>query len=1122
MESRLHLWKSIGIKFLFGASVFFSLSEISYAQTPCEPERISPVWNRIAPDGYQIFGPNYQPGPKAYLTANFESKKMTPKLEIALSWIKGYFQGITGARFADYKYSYLKGFTHEMELERNPWYLASNRLGSYYLRILSGQTFCSNGRLGEYDGPSLIDINFNELTHLVRPVKGFLDEDGIEILYLIDGKPAFEIPKITRSEGNIDYYQFPGPPPPNTVNYSNWEFLDGFVIRKDSKPLFIPFTRKEVLESKLIDLEIIYKNQKKLALEFTQVIPPEEFDRQLEERIAEIKKYTHEGIWGYSKENLESRIQSTIENNRLRKEEEAAKLENALAELNQDYKTAVELIQDYLNSQPASELAKPVREYFPTNFGADLVGRMIENFDKEVTARDWGQNLEIVYINPDYFDPKLSPDIPQMIAVEFVNLEGIHKHLNEVVDRINQKMDFKTLQALFPPINMAATSVSEPIKMAAKSQGRYLDKLEELGPDPFPATGNSAASTSMNLGGPGFIAAPIQVKFPDRSPSLDQLSNLATSSFYDSYLAELGRKFLAQLTAEQKGTFDRWIRDYELKTVEEFTQMSMLSWTNSNPKASIYLDFEAVKRFPSSGLAANNLAVHLLKSGYPEKSLPILNYWLKEFPDNSLLLGNAATATYYLGDVEKAFQLAKRTVEQDSLHPNANKILAFVHHRKGEKELVKKAAERSLEGSYDEEVVALLQELDPEAPIGKIIYEGRKRPYTPQLMEKFRMPEAIQGIDDAESQAEAIQKVLGSIEMTMAAINKTSSEAIIEQAARKNIQQVMTQGGIPIMQMLAQAIYFQSLQTYQEDYRREKERFFKSLNELGNNYSWKVNNITKGYDSEMFKIEGGADWEGERKLAELAKAKCTKLNLALDEYYMESAPLINQMVIRLELMSRDHHSTLSYWAPIWLQSNEAADFPVIQLNYLRDMREILNQYPIGLPFDCERFTIKEEEVVKGTLMVWEDQYCPVKVTAGVGPIKGGINCNTFSLSGGEFLVGEVELKLNRDWDSIEEVTVGAGFGLNLDIGLKNKASKTGAGFSAELSTKGFVKLSKDPKSMEWNFRNTDAGIKTEATVGGDIGRFGVEVKLAETSMGFRSGITSDGMIPKMIDLGLSN
>lgn len=33
MESRLHLWKSIGIKFLFGASVFFSLSEISYAQT---------------------------------------------------------------------------------------------------------------------------------------------------------------------------------------------------------------------------------------------------------------------------------------------------------------------------------------------------------------------------------------------------------------------------------------------------------------------------------------------------------------------------------------------------------------------------------------------------------------------------------------------------------------------------------------------------------------------------------------------------------------------------------------------------------------------------------------------------------------------------------------------------------------------------------------------------------------------------------------------------------------------------------------------------------------------------------------------------------------------------------
>ncbi|MFN3759453.1 MAG: hypothetical protein ACK4SF_09565 [Algoriphagus aquaeductus] len=94
-------------------------------------------------------------------------------------------------------------------------------MGSYNIRVLSGKTFCNNGRLAEYDGPPLIDISFNELTHLARPVSGVLDANGNEVVYLINGKPAFEIPKITRTEGNVDYYQYPGPPPETTVNFSN-------------------------------------------------------------------------------------------------------------------------------------------------------------------------------------------------------------------------------------------------------------------------------------------------------------------------------------------------------------------------------------------------------------------------------------------------------------------------------------------------------------------------------------------------------------------------------------------------------------------------------------------------------------------------------------------------------------------------------------------------------------------------------------------------------------------------------------------------------------------------------------------------------------------------------------
>jgi hypothetical protein len=1118
MKARLRVLKGKGMKFFVETIILFSWAGITFAQSPCDPSQLIPVWSRLE-DSRNFYGPHYEPGPMKYLNTSYDSKKWTPQLNVGVEWMKGYFEGIRGSKEVDYQFRYEKGFTHDEMLRTDEWFHSTGIISYSTVKFISGYYgYCSGSRMGQFDGPSYAEILFNRFSQLAQPFFDF--ETDPEEPYQINGKPVFKIPTLTKSQGRVDYYQYPGPVPDYIANYGNWDFLDVFVIRNSEKPLFIPFTRKEFLEFKLTELEKNYLKQRKGIVESTQIYPPEVFDRELEERIQEIKKLTTEGAWGYSKENMENRIRMAEENTRLKKKEELIKIPEKLDVLEKDYLESLEIVREYLQTQPDSILKKSFPEMHQGISGAYSMRTMIEKFDPDYHGQEWGNNTVMVYINPDYFDTKIPLDVPQLITVEFVNLEGVHKHLNEVVDRINQKMDFKALQALFPNVNMAGAGppISQPIQVKTKKPGRYLEKLEELGPYPYPSSQSKANTVTLNFGGPGFNATPIQVKFPEKPSALGSLPNLSTSSFYDSYLAELGSKFLAQLTEEQKGTFDRWIRDYDLKTVEEFTQMSMLSWINSNPKASIYLDFEAVKRFPTSGLAANNLAVHLLKSGYPDKSLPILNYWLKEFPDNSLLLGNAATANYYLGDVEKAFQLAKLTVEQDSLHPNANKILAFVHHRKGEKEPAKKASERSLEGSYDEEVVALLQEIDPEGQAGDAIYKGRKRPYTPQLLEKFKMPEAIQSIDEAEDQSEVIEEVLGSIELTLAAIPRSNSELTMQQTAQKNIQQVMSGRGIPIMQMLGQHMYFKSLQQYQEDYKRERDRFVSKLKKLSDDYSIIAGNISRQYDTEMFKIEGGEDYEGERKLAELAKSKCNQLNLALDEYYKETAPLINQAVVRLELISRDHHSTVAYWAPIWLQSQEAADFPGTQINYLRDMRELLSLYPTELPIDCELFEVEEEDenVMPGKILVWEDQFCPVKYTVSAAVAKMGVNCNTFSLSGGEFFQVELEVKLNNDWDTIEEVTAAAGIGVSLDVGMKNVTMA-----SAGLSSKGFLKLSKDPKSLEWNFREIDAGVKTEATVGGEIGRMGGEIKMVEVGMGFRSGITADGVINKGIEKGIN-
>lgn len=1071
--------------------------------TPCNVNEYTMKW--VALTDNQVWGsPRKDRKPV--------EEKMKPHLNAALEWVKAKSNGVTGSKLAEHYHYFVHGTATDKN-EQNSWYHSTGRLPYYYTKINSRSLYCSNNRMGTYDGPAAINIYFNYVNELARPMTT-LDAKGNSIPLRINGKVIFEVPDSKRSEGRVDYYEYPGPPPPTTVNWAKWVFIHGFVVRNSDQPLFIPITRKEYLQQYLVEMEKYYKKTREMMLKETPVLSPAEIDKQLQERIAEIKKFTEQGTWGYSKENLEQRIQKAEEFFNNKKEEEANKIKNLTQEADEGYAASVQFIKVYLQNQPAAELSKPVPyrlgELF-TNalYDPTFTQRMIDRLEATKPGTHyWGDTKKLCYINKDYFNNSLPPEIPQVIAIEVLNLEGVHKHLDKIVDNINRDFDFAPLLAVFPG-NKPTVTVAQPQVIVKKGGNKFLpkaDSLKKLGyalPVVKNQQGNDVFATMQS---PGFNATAVKINDPVPSAVRSPIPVLLNEVDYKKYIVSIQQSVRNSLSAKSKTFIDDYILKNKLNSSEQFSRQGIGAWLSGYPSAALYFDSKACLANSNDGLSANNFAVHLLKSGYPEKALPILQYWLKKYPSNTLLLGNAATASYYLGDLSRSMQLAEQCVKVDSLHPAANKILAFGYYKSGNKNLSKRSAIRCIKGSYDEEMISLLLSMDPAANISQLLYEGRKHGIEPVLLNRFRLPEAIGNIAEAEQQAKTIEEVLESLTMTIEAIRAKRKPVDMDALVKTNFSQLMKNKAIPKMQMIGQAIVLESWNQYRKDYAQHFQYLQQKLKEEQRNYTIITSGIVKKFNSQISKLQTG---EGEDpRVAQLEKDKCEELNKALDQYLKATAPLINTFAVRLELISRRHFTTVAHWMPHWLQSDEAADFQGTQISYLQDMYNIIKLYPLLQPQDCSLME-QEEEVTEGKLMVWEEQFCPMKMSLGIGIAKAGISCNTITIAGGEFFQGEIELKMNTDWDEITEVTIAGGVGVDWDLGVTDIASiKAGAG------SKAYVKFGRSP-SGDWNYEPADIGFKTEAVLTGKAGTVEMELKLAEVTVGLQSGVSADGVIYKL-------
>ncbi len=1005
----------------------------------------------------------------------WDISKKKIQLAIAESWIKKILTGFTGAKLLYYNTYWLDYVISENATGSDVTFYKATGIKSFYSsKTMLFAYYCydnSSTIHTEGESGSNVRVTFNNIFF-----SGPTSDAGV---FTINGKPAFKIFQKKRSEGRIDFYEQRAQDNATAKMYTTNDYI---VLRNSDKPVFIPITRKEYLQQMLNDVEAFGSKDTKVMTEiYTQ--NEKQFEAEMKVYKEKDKSYTPE---------KEARRRKWFE-------EDQQKLKNNISKINPGTAAAKEVIIQYLK-KPAEWLDRGFKSFYSfSTYTAKGVTQYIEGLDKSFSSEvEEETREEIVSLNPAYFNNKLGADVPQLIMVHLQN--GSYAHMLKVAALVKQPGALAPLEAILNP-GKSASPIVAPIEIVSNYSLSYLPKLKTLTPLIVPAGMKPSVipvSPNNNNAPP---AATLNFTLPPLSAKLNQITQLVTAESYTAYIQQLHTAISNAVKPNEKKKADDYVTNKKITQSKQISNAAFAAWLQNAPTASLYLYSKAVLTTPSDVLAANNFSAFLIMGGLAEKSIPMLEYWNKQKPGEVSILSNLGNAYYRLGDMNKAMNYLQQAVKKDSLHPTANKILCMMYLKKGDIKNAKDHGTKSLTGSYDEQVVTILRQLDTKTKPGEIMSRLPAKEFP--MLKRIKLPAMPSTLEDMEQFALELEAEKKSLEITIADI-KTKMPKVNDDVKQK-ILMASFKKGISPLSVKAQYIIMDAMQTYQREMIRENDVFKHNLNLLIAPYSIKTKAISKKYSAQLNKLEGGEAGD-EDEIAALELARCKEFNAETEKYLAGLAPLVNGYAQRLEFIARKFYRDYANWAPYWVPETTIS-FPSIEQAYLEAVSNILSQYRIISKNNCTPFEPLPKK--EGKLQKWEDEYCAnFKGKIAVGPGAITWTCNSWGIEGGEGVVGELEMNYTDD-GSFDGFTIGGGLGESWNI-----AGMGMGDIEAGASIKEFIKIGRDRGTGKWEVQ--DFGFKTDATVEANIFNVAAEVKIIELSVAVNAGIGVDGLAPSVI------
>ncbi len=1001
--------------------------------------------------------------------ASWDISKMKPRLAKVESWMKTMLKGFTGAKLMYGNYYFLD------PLRADIFYKTSGLENYYESTLLFFAYYCydnNNKTFTEDESGSKIKVDFNNVFS-----SGLTSNAGV---YSINGKPAFQIFQKKRSEGRIDFYEQRVQDNASAKMYTANDYI---IIRNSDLPVFISVTRKEYLQQMLKDVENSgWGDTKAMSEIYTQNV--KQFEAEMKAFKLD-KNYTPE---------KEAKRRKWFE-------EDQEKLTKVINKINPDTEAAKAVILQYLK-KPAEWLSRSFNNFYSySTYTGNGVTQYLESLDRSFLKGEDETHYEIVSINPAYFNNHPDAGTPQLITVHLQN--GTYAHMLKVRQLTMQPGALALLEAILSP---GKEPIQQPL-LASTSTYKlsFLPKLNKLPPLVVPPDMKPSVIAAIPVNNPPVNK--VSFELPQLSPKLKQVPAPAfTAEMYKNYVQELHTKIANAIKPEIKNKVDDYLKSKKITQSKDISNTALGAWLQKTPKASLYLYSMAAMANLSDGLTANNFSAFLIMSGLPEKAIPVLEYWNKQQPRRATILANLGNAYYRLGNIVTAMNYLQQAVQQDSLNATANKILCIIYLKKGD---VKKAEEhgtRSISTSHDQQVISILQQVNSKIKPGEVM---SRFPALPEkefpMLERIKLPMMPSRLDDMEQFSIDLNAIRESIKMTVAAI-ETKTPKQYDNMQQRAMATNFTKG-IPAIRIKAQYIILDGLQTYQTEGIKEFDVFKYQLKKINAPYSIKVKAIVNKYNSQLSKLEGGEAGD-EDKIAALELAKCRELNGEAEIYLAGLSRLVNQHAARQEYITRKFHRDYANWGAYW-QPENVFSFPSIEKDYLSDVLNILGEYHVFTKINCALF--EPLPIKEGTLQQWEDEYCAnFKGKFGMGPAKLMWTCKSWGIEAGEGIVGAFEVNYTDD-GSFEDVSFELGFGANWNMGTEHVA-QIGAG----ASVKEFVKIGPDNLTGNWGV--TDAGLKGEITIEGEIGNVSGEVKVIEVTAGYNSGVKKEGILVPILDL----
>ncbi len=559
---------------------------------------------------------------------------------------------------------------------------------------------------------------------------------------------------------------------------------------------------------------------------------------------------------------------------------------------------------------------------------------------------------------------------------------------------------------------------------------------------------------------------------------------------------------------------------------KETGEIAMAYLINREMDKALYLLLNACLTDMEDYVSLNNLGALMTMSGYAHKSLPILQYVQKQFPQAPpTLLNNIGQAWLSLGHLDKADKFLKDALKNDSTQVQASYSLAVVAKHQGNTakcvDYIKKTIEN---GGVTPDVVSLLGNVGSGTDMGEII-RGRYKQY-------YKKDHAITKRFRAPAMPATYAQVIASyneVETFFMDLHSTSNEAAITAAKlnekleqqKMNIIQAQNRDMAAMMQnpgdqgallrhyfkynhpLKMQSIIFRGNSDYSTSFeariRREEEKRVerdKQLLESLAGIKKQINELHK----EANKLEGGENGDEELKRTALLDRAC-ELEWNYQEQLLAGRANIGNLFIQnMEDLLNQQLQEEIFWRLIEAYpADPTASVYQAYASYLAGIKGLRKVYPdvYDLRQPCKQLP-GQFSSISGKIQQWEADHCNVSWGMDVKVFKGKFDCSGMKMevNAGPLSLGYGTAQDPATWETTSHtISVDVGAGKSFDIGKTVIKGNIGA------SAGGSVTIDRTGNISDITARGS-AG----AGISGPIGSAGVGLGSVEVSMsgGFNS------------------